>query len=605
MITDYLFHSQWTLCHDLLNVYTESHALIIGIGDYADPNFLPLPGAISDAQKIAEVLSSEIYQFKVKLLLNEQATKAAILEALDSLQVVDPDSRSIVFLRGHGGNIKNKFRETGFIFAYDSCKDKRGTWLPLEEVTTLREYTSGKHMLFIFDSCFSGKALGLKQLKAVSDRYVEKAAYQVLTAGGVEVVVDSPSMTHFLLPLIEQPQGRDLLRLTALFPELQNSMDSAHCVQTPQMGHLEGSEGGDFVFYLSSAPSVWDGLPEELGFLGDPRPGVRLLALQQVPAYLLNPDYEAVVRKGLDKMLVDEPDRRVREQLVVLLNENRERLAQREAERLAQERDKIKDVEPPEMVPIPAGPFLMGSPKSDKLRLVDEPEQFELNLDYDYKISKYPVTVGQYWAFIKADGYINSAYWTQAGWVWRELRTQPNYWTDDKWTGDDNLPVVGVSWHEAYAYTRWLAEATGHNYRLPSEVEWEKAARGGLQLPGGKGGWKKNPNAARLWPWGDEQPDEKLLNFNRNVTHSTPIGRYSRGVSPYNVFDMAGNVWEWCRSKWTSPYNSEEDDEPEANAPRVIRGGSWSSEDSYVRCAVRSKNYPHKSSDQIGFRIVL
>ncbi len=367
--------------------------------------------------------------------------------------------------------------------------------------------------------------------------------------------------------------------------------------------YKEALEAFEQVINRSSAPDVWDSLPEELHPLGDSRADVRLAALQHIPGYLLKPEYEPKIRKGLDQMLVEEPDRRVREQIVTLLNENREWLAQRDTGRLASGE---RGVGLPGMVLVPAGLFIMGSPIGDKLRLSDEPEQFERNLDYDYKISKYPVTVGQYRAFINADGYHNSTYWTQAGWKWREQRIEPDYWGEDKWTSDDNLPIVGVSWYEAYAYTRWLAEVTGHDYKLPSETEWEKAARGGLQLPkNGKGSWRKNPNTARIWPWGNKQPDEQLLNFKRIVARSTPVGKFPQGVSPYHVFDMAGNVWEWCRSKWASPYVTQEDDDPETYAPRVVRGGSWNSVENYVRCAVRLKNHPHKTSEQIGFRVIL
>jgi formylglycine-generating enzyme required for sulfatase activity len=200
----------------------------------------------------------------------------------------------------------------------------------------------------------------------------------------------------------------------------------------------------------------------------------------------------------------------------------------------------------PEMVFVPAGPFLMGSPKSDRLRDQVEPEQFELNLEYDYAIGKYPITVGQYHAFVDAGGYRERRFWTRTGWQQNSSRIHPDHWTDGLWAGDDNLPVVGVSWHEVSAYTCWLAEATGHGYRLPTEAEWEKAARGGLQLPDGQGASQNNPCSARLWPWGNEEPDDRRLNFNSNVKHTTPVGRYPTGTSPAGALDMAGNVWEWC-----------------------------------------------------------
>ena len=154
------------------------------------------------------------------------------------------------------------------------------------------------------------------------------------------------------------------------------------------------------------------------------------------------------------------------------------------------------------MVFVASGPFLMGSPITDSLRRSNEPEQFELNLYYDYAIGKYPVTVGQYRIFVGEDGYANSSYWTEVGWKQKQFEgwARPRWWDESSWTGSDNLPVIGVSWYEAYAYTQWLSAATGGDYRLPTEAEWEKAARGGLTLPDGKGGIKKIPNLPASGP---------------------------------------------------------------------------------------------------------
>ncbi len=274
----------------------------------------------------------------------------------------------------------------------------------------------------------------------------------------------------------------------------------------------------------------------------------------------------------------------------------------------ARQRETRKPFEP-EMVLIPAGPFLMGSPKSDRLRFGDEPEQFELDLDYDYAIGKYPVTVGQYRVFVDAGGYGNRSYWTDAGWTQRKSdgRTQPRYWDELPWIDSDNLPVVGISWYEAYAYTRWLAEATGRNYRLPTEAEWEKAARGGLQIPDGHGGMEKNPNPARIWPWGDEEPTKELCNFKRNVGQTSPVTSHAAQAEcqPYGLYDMAGNVWEWCLSKWAAPFTHPEDNDPQGNSPRVVRGGSWGDVTYGVRAAYRDGFNPDDSWDNDGFRCAL
>lgn len=276
----------------------------------------------------------------------------------------------------------------------------------------------------------------------------------------------------------------------------------------------------------------------------------------------------------------------------------------------------VRDPEPPtrydfepEMVLIPAGPFLMGSPTSDQLRYDGEPEQFELLLDYDYTIGKYPVTVGQYRAFMEAGGYRENRWWTDAGWQQRQSAgwRQPRYWGDKKWTGDDLLPVVGVSWYEAFAYTQWLAEATGREYRLLREAEWEKAARGGLQIPDGKGSMKKNPHPARIWPWGDDEPTKELCNFEGNVGQTSVVTSHAAQATaqPYGLFHMAGNVWEWCLSEWANPYQHPEQNDPADDSPRVLRGGSWLPllDHGPVRCLSRGGADPHNRSSYYGFRV--
>jgi formylglycine-generating enzyme required for sulfatase activity len=150
----------------------------------------------------------------------------------------------------------------------------------------------------------------------------------------------------------------------------------------------------------------------------------------------------------------------------------------------------------PEMVYVPAGPFLMGSLKSDRLRDDVEPVQFELNLDYDYAIGKYPITVGQYRAFVDAGGYRERRLWTRAGWQHNSNRIHPDHWTDRLWAGDDNLPVVGVSWHEVSAYTRWLAEGTGHGRQCLGMVS--KRMGGSISVSGAKRpGGRRSTGGAR------------------------------------------------------------------------------------------------------------
>jgi formylglycine-generating enzyme required for sulfatase activity len=249
-----------------------------------------------------------------------------------------------------------------------------------------------------------------------------------------------------------------------------------------------------------------------------------------------------------------------------------------------------------ELVEVPEGPFLMGSSDDDPAAGKDEKPQHELTLP-TYYIGKTPVTNAQFRPFVKGDGYTNRNYWTDEGWTWRtqHKRTQPFYWDNKKWNGDAQ-PVTGISWYEAMAYCRWLSAQTGENYRLPSEAEWEKAARG----PDG-----------RIYPWGNQAPDQTRANFNKAVGHTTPVDRYPAGASPYGVLDMVGNVWEWTRSVYQDypyePNDGREDVSSPAGKVFTLRGGSYGINETYVRCAARLRLLPHIIGyyDFDGFRVLL
>ena len=237
----------------------------------------------------------------------------------------------------------------------------------------------------------------------------------------------------------------------------------------------------------------------------------------------------------------------------------------------------------PEMVAVPAGSFLMGSSSADPQAESVEKPQHTLTLP-DYWIGKTPVTNAQFRPFVEGDGYKNQAYWTAAGWQWRtgEKLVKPLYWEDAKWNGP-NYPVVGVSWFEAVAYCRWLSKQIGIAFRLPSEAEWEKAARGA---------------DGRIYPWGNTWEAGRCNSEEANIKCTTPVGQYPSGASPYGALDMAGNVWEWCATQWHKSYPYQLEDEwqtayLEAAAQyRMFRGGSSWNNSAIVRGAYRRYHYP-------------
>ena len=170
---------------------------------------------------------------------------------------------------------------------------------------------------------------------------------------------------------------------------------------------------------------------------------------------------------------------------------------------------------------------------------------------------------------------------------------------DDRKFGGENQPVVGVTWYAAQAYCLWLSMLEGKTarYRLANEIEWEWAAGGKQGTTGEK---------VREYPWADEKrsPDSKLLNYNNNVGASTPVGSYSEGATPEGLYDMAGNVLEWCSDWYGKKGTFANPLGPETGSFRVLRGGSWLSDAGHCRSAFRLNDTPGRRRSGGGFRLV-
>ena len=202
----------------------------------------------------------------------------------------------------------------------------------------------------------------------------------------------------------------------------------------------------------------------------------------------------------------------------------------------------------PETVLIPAGSFSMGSdPEKDKAARDNETPQHTVEL-LEYRIGRYPVTNLEYQAFVEASG-----------------QTPPEHWESGQMPeGLSDHPVVNVSWEDAVAYCRWLSEQSGRTYRLPSEAEWEKAARG---------------DDGRIYPWGNEWDASRANTGEAGPGNTTPVGQYSTvgGDSPYGLADMAGNVWEWTADWYQAYPESDYQSDEYGEQYRVVRGGSFTS----------------------------
>jgi formylglycine-generating enzyme required for sulfatase activity len=259
---------------------------------------------------------------------------------------------------------------------------------------------------------------------------------------------------------------------------------------------------------------------------------------------------------------------------------------------------------------VPAGPFVMGSRAEDELAYDDEKPQHTYVMEQPYTISRYPITNAQFAAFVRAGGYEERTYWTDAGWSWLKRGEVEGPRDYGEPFNLPNHPVVGVSWYEALAFCRWLTLVlsergdleTGQMVTLPSEAEWEKAARG---------------TGGRTFPWGEEADPNRANYADTGLDTTSTMGCFPGGSSPYGVEDLSGNVWEWTRSLWGSdlmepefgypydPKDGRENLEAGGNALRVLRGGAFSSYARSVRCACRLRYLPLIDHGNYRFRVVV
>lgn len=243
----------------------------------------------------------------------------------------------------------------------------------------------------------------------------------------------------------------------------------------------------------------------------------------------------------------------------------------------------------PEMITIPAGEYVLGISDDQITHLLRtelwaeewvEKDMFAIEQPQHvirmpaFQIGRNPVTNAEYYLFVWSTGY-----------------RVPKEWSGFRFAeGTENHPVIGVSKNDAQAYCDWLNEVLGADYRMPTEAEWESAARGGDD---------------RLYPWGDEFDPWRCNTLESGKRGTTPVGEYSpSGDSPFGVVDMAGNVWEWTTSVLKPyPYQANGKQQVDFATRFVIRGGSWYYSHKLARTTVREGVPATFTSPALGFRL--
>lgn len=302
--------------------------------------------------------------------------------------------------------------------------------------------------------------------------------------------------------------------------------------------------------------------------------------------------------------------------------------------RLGDPRKEVMTIDQMQFCLVPAGPFWMGEEK--------ELHRNE-HLNYDYWMSRYPVTNAQFAAFVQAGGYKIERYWPEAkaAKIWQDAQIKA--YNDDKPRSQPhdfsapyhlpNHPVVGITWYEMLAFTRWLTELAheknwlgeGMKIELPSEAEWEKAARGGEEILSTalisslekiqtqhevEKFLIRNDAPQRRYPWSDDADSNRANSNETKIGATNAVGCFSNGASPYGCEEMSGNVWEWTRSLWEKDYPYDPNDgreklEAPDDVSRVLRGGAFYNDNSGVRCARRYGDDPSIRGRNYGFRVVV
>lgn len=590
-------------------LYKDSYAFVVGNGNYTN-GWDPLEGALQDVTEVAKALKTHGFVVTLETDLTKAAFDASFADFVFTAGQ-DAGNRLLFYYAGHGYTqpLAND-QELGYLVMVDAPDpetDKIGfetRSVNMEGLVTKSKQIQARHALFIFDSCFSGTILNvrdrIKQPESISDS-VRYPVRQFITAGRAgEVVPDKSVFKQTFLNLIEgrvaEPFRDGYITGEELGFYLKNQVPVYNAAQHPQYGKIRDPklDQGDFVFVLGNTNTP--GSVESLSTLAT----LRVTSTPRGAKVYV--DGTAIGTTPLSNHQIDTGVRRKKQVEVGLELSGYQsrvvRLTLKGGEitpwdvplekvgtsKQQQQPQSSPQPAPPSgrvpegMVLIPAGEFQMGSDHNEGYS--DEKPVNTVYVDAFY-MDKYEVTVGQYKAFILATGH--------------EAPLLTSY------SPTDQHPMIYVSWYDAMAYSAWAGK------RLPTEAEWEKAARGGL--------------VGKKYPWGDTI-DMGKANHGNNMSKASPVGSYA--ANGYGLYDMAGNVKEWCLDEYDmnfykriiprrNPVSGENsikwilDNYKNVKSRRVVRGGSWVNGSLSARCAHRSSYRPTSgisTNKQTGFRCV-
>jgi sulfatase modifying factor 1 len=555
------------------------YAVIIGIDRYAE--WPSLRGAAAEAKQVREVLERRYFIDEFVELYDAEATAAAIrklfAEGLPS-KLGLRDSL-LVFYAGHGYLDTSK---TGFWIASDGTDDvydQRG-WIPNAQLRNMIGALKAQRILVIADACFSGDFLettrGLSQ--RIDSAYYRRAlgltARQVLTSGASESVPDASEFGRQLVNLLER-NSEPVLDANAMYDRIKLGITKT----LPLFGSLPGNEqGAAFALFLRPA----EGGPRsaaESGPVGSPvaaTPGAAsasLTAPGSAPASGAAPG--AVPGATPASGAVPSPTLPTAGAMVL----------------------------------VEGGSFTMGSDEGEP----DERPAHEVRVS-SFFIGKFEVTVGEFREFVDATGYATQAEQGDGATVLADgsmVRKADASWKNGYMAQDERHPVVCVTWRDAIEYCNWRSTREGlervytingsavgvdlaaKGYRLPTEAEWEYAARGGM--------------SGQRTPYAGSASLGEVAWYASNAGNAThPVGR--KAPNELGLYDMSGNAWEWCSDWYAADYYAKspalDPAGPATGGSRICRGGSWGYAEKLLLVVNRNYLGPDRRYSYLGFRVV-
>ena len=610
-------------------LYAGSYALLIGVSDYTN-GWPDLPQVEDDLKAVQAVLQEHGFQVEVKRNPRDYAELDQIFRAFiyDEKKGQAAENRLFIYFAGHGATLTlAKDRDMGYIVPANAPlprKDRAGFLATAMNMETIAAYArtgiAAKHALFVFDSCFAGSVFDATRAPPEAITYKARdPVRQFITSGSKDEPV--PATSFFRPRLVAALRGEgdfdgDGYVTGAELGYVLNQqviVDSRN-VYHPQYGKIldPNLNKGDFVFELPNRPTPRPSAA--------PKPPDVTFSLDDLDAKAKWQEYQAKLEAGFAQVQrYEQRDISARlkaeayQQFVRAFGQdnpdsaNDDKLRQQAQQRLEywERQPTPKPTEPPEPTPtpsqegntwtdpvtgmefvwVPKGCFNMGSPDSEKDRYDSEGPVHKVCLD-GFWMGKYEVTQAQ----------------------WQKIMgSNPSSFKGA------NRPVESISWDEAQEFIKKLNAKTGKNpplplpggeYRLPSEAEWEYACRAGTTTPFSFG----------------ETISTDQANYDGNYTYgngkkgvyrkqTTDVGSFP--ANAWGLYDMHGNVWEWCADTWHNNYSGAPTDGSiwgslgDKKANRLLRGGSWGNHPSNVRSAFRYYVTPALHVSYLGLRLVV